>query len=153
MRIQFKFASNSSPTLKSNFHLNMVDLWSKCLNLSPCKISYFLRYPSISPIFILSCPFIQLEKEFKMRKIIVGRFLRGRPSSASTPDPLPHVKSACYRARALVIDGQDPPVNFLFPQFPSSTRPCGNVGRIAIEELTTRHHPASQGWPLVHLPP
>jgi hypothetical protein len=30
MRIQFKFSSNSSPKLKSNFYLNMVDLWSKC---------------------------------------------------------------------------------------------------------------------------
>jgi hypothetical protein len=92
------------------------------------KFHIFLRSPSISLIFILSCRFMQLEKEFKMEKIIVGRFLRGRPSSAPTPDSLPRAKPARYRARASVADGWDLPVSSLFSQFPFSARPRGNAG-------------------------
>jgi hypothetical protein len=62
MRIQFKFASNSSPTLKSNFHLNMVDLWSKCLNLSPCKISYFSEVPKYFSYFYSLLPIYSIGK-------------------------------------------------------------------------------------------
>jgi hypothetical protein len=87
------------------------------------KFHIFLRSPSISPIFILSYRFIQWEKGFELEKIIVGRFLRGRPSSTPTP-AIPMCEPACQPAITslpLLIDGS----LLSSPSFPkSSPAPC-----------------------------
>jgi hypothetical protein len=73
--------------------------------------NYFSYFYSLLPTY-------SIEKEFKMEKLIVGRFLHGQPSSASTPVHLyaQASLSACYHAA--VADRWGPPVGAVLPQSP-----------------------------------
>jgi hypothetical protein len=81
-----------------------------------------------------------------MEKTIVGRFLRGRPSSAPTLAHLRVRAGLPARYRATVADRWGPPVGAVFPQSPCSAPACSR-------RPNSRHHPTPQGWPRVHLPP
>jgi hypothetical protein len=100
------------------------------------KFRIFLRSLSISTILFPPADVSQIGKEFKMEKIIVGRFLHGWPA----------------RYRTTITDKQGPPVGAIFPQspllrarvsslanFPSSTRPPVERSHHLNVHLSTSH--------------
>jgi hypothetical protein len=144
MRFQFKFSSNSSLKLKYIFHLNMVDLWSKCLIRKLCQIvkSIFMpnftfsEVPNYFSYFYSLLLVYSIGNGFKMKKISVGRFLYGRPSSAPTLAHLHTRAGLPARYRTTVTDKRGSPVGSsspksspvarsmaLPPQFPPMCRP------------------------------
>jgi hypothetical protein len=102
MRIQYKFSSNSSPKLKSKFHLNMIDLWSKIpkqklwqiLNSISMQNFTFFWGPKVFLLFLFSPADL-----FNWKKNLKWKNHRGlfslRPAQLCTnPSKLPHAKPA-----------------------------------------------------------
>jgi hypothetical protein len=72
------------------------------------KVHIFLRSLNISTIFILPYWFIQLEKEFKNQKMVVGRFLHAGPA-------LHRAQAAHAHAPQLLMVGTHPSALSLAP--------------------------------------
>jgi hypothetical protein len=107
-----KFSSSFYQIQAPNWNLIFMWIWltygqsaqyKSCLkysNLPSCKISHFSEIPIISPIFILSCWFIQLEKEFKIEKSSWAVF--------SAPDPALHWPPSHSHARSQPVTARTP---------------------------------------------
>jgi hypothetical protein len=89
-------------------------------------------------------------KGFKMEKIIVGRFLFGRPSSSPNPTHF-HARAGLPPvSRATVTGRRGSPVGAVFPQSPLCSAP--RVSSPANFPLSSRPHVDCLHHPTVHLP-
>jgi hypothetical protein len=107
----------------------------------------FFEVPKYFSYFYSLLLIYSIGKRIKNRKIIVGRFLYGRPSAVVPPSLISPVSGPLpFLAPVSLTDGARLSV-LSSTKSPSSARPCGNTGQIAGDGPATSHHPSITRMP------